>query len=173
MSGSAIQTVSFYRIKSAHSGLYVVAKDPSSDDSHLVQQPLNEVTPAAFQWGFISVGGGAYRIFNGYRGYSIDAEGNSTKPGDGTHLQQYSWKPGQGNQQWYWNDSQRAFESFYTPNKVWDVKGNSTKAGADIQLHSYNGGNNQQWILEPVAASTVPLSADALAALSGEEAPAA
>lgn len=167
---STISTVPFYRIKSVNSGLYVVANNPSSDDSHLSQQPIGAKEPQeGYLWGFIAETGGKYRIFNACRGFSVDAEGNSPHPGNHTRLKQHNWKPEQGNQLWYWDDERRVFISSYSADMVWDVKGKSIKPGAEIQLHEYNGGNHQQWALEP---ASVTLSTDAVTALAAEGTPA-
>jgi len=151
-----IAPVVFYRIKSAASTagneLFVRPGDVSSASSQLVQDhDASNGADARFHWGFVyDEQARTYRIFNAQSGMCVDAKGNNRNPGNGTVVQQYTWKSGQGNQEWYWVAAEQQMASSYNRKEVWDVHSGSTSPGAGLQLYQPTGGITQQWIMVPV-----------------------
>jgi ricin-type beta-trefoil lectin protein len=151
LGSGSITPVTFLRIQSANSALFL-QPDGDGSGAGLTQQP--EADDPRQLWAFIQADATSYRIFNAYSGYSIDAAGNSSHPGDGTKVQQFAWRPGQLNQQWVFDVNSRMFVSDYTydpdaPDNwmVWDVKSRSVNPGAPVQLYQNNGQSNQKWNL--------------------------
>jgi hypothetical protein len=133
--GGGISPVSFVRIQSADSGLYL---QPDSDlpGAELTQQP--EADHARQVWAFVEVEATSYRIFNAYSGLSLDARG--------TRLEQHVFRPDARHQRWVFDVNRHVFASLYNADApddwmVWDG------SGASVQLSRNNGQSGQQWNL--------------------------
>lgn len=111
---------------------------------------------ATFTWSGTPSGGGGisptawYNVVNQGSNKCVDEAGWGTA--NGTPLQQWACGTGQQNQQWqltpltsgYYRVSPR-----FAPGLAWDVTGVSTAEAAPMQLWSFVGGNNQQWLAQP------------------------
>ncbi|MFC1416599.1 RICIN domain-containing protein [Streptacidiphilus cavernicola] len=103
-------------------------------------------TPAAV------VSGTSYTVVNSNSGKCVDARAAAT--GNGTAVQQYTCNSTTA-QQWTFTATSGGYfqvGSTASTAQVWDVTNVSTADSAPIQLWTYGGGSNQQWL--PVAEST-------------------
>ncbi|WP_240676882.1 RICIN domain-containing protein [Actinacidiphila soli] len=108
------------------------------------------VTPAATATAISS--GSTYTVANSNSGKCVDAKAAATA--NGTAVQQYSCNS-TGAQQWRFTATNSGYFQIgnaNSPAQVWDVTNVSAADSALIQLWTYGGGNNQQWL--PVAEST-------------------
>lgn len=90
-----------------------------------------------------------YNIINQNSGQCVDATGWGT--GNGTALQQYTCGSQQSNQEWQFTATSGGYYTVTNrnaPSLVWDITGGAgaTTPGTPMQLWSYGGGTNQQWM---------------------------
>jgi glucosylceramidase len=106
---------------------------------------------ATFTWN--NAGGGGisptawYNVVNTASGKCVDEANWGTAPG--TAVQQWTCGTGQHNQQWQFTPTSGGYYRVsprFAPNLAWDVTAVSGADGAAIQLWTYGGGNNQQWL---------------------------
>ncbi len=90
-----------------------------------------------------------YNVINQNSGQCVDAAGWGTS--NGTLVQQYTCGSQQYNQEWQFTATGNGYYSVANrnaPSLVWDITGgaSATNWGTKIQLWSYGGGTNQQWM---------------------------
>jgi hypothetical protein len=88
-----------------------------------------------------------FNVVNQNSGACVDAAGWGT--GNGTKVQQWSCGNQQYNQEWQFQPQGNGLYSVTSrnaPGEVWDVTNRGTVNGSLLQLWSYGGGTNQQWM---------------------------
>ena len=88
-----------------------------------------------------------YNIVNQNSGSCVDAAGWGVA--NGTIVQQWACGPQQSNQEWQFQSQGSGVYSIVNrnaPSEVWDVTNVGTANGSLIQLWTYGGGANQQWM---------------------------
>jgi glucosylceramidase len=90
-----------------------------------------------------------YQVVNANSGKCVDATNGGTA--NGTTLQQWTCASGSTNQEWQFQPTDSGYDKIVTrnaPTLGWDVTGGAgaTGNGVPIQLWTYGGGTNQQWL---------------------------
>jgi len=90
-----------------------------------------------------------YQVVNANSGKCVDATNGGT--GNGTAVQQWTCGSGNTNQEWQFQPTSGGYYEVVTRNAPalgWDVTGGAgaTGNGVPIQLWTYGGGTNQQWL---------------------------
>jgi hypothetical protein len=88
-----------------------------------------------------------FNVTNQNSGFCVDATGAGTA--NGTTVQQYGCGNQQANQEWQFQSEGDGIYKVVNRNassEVWDVTNLGTANGSLLQLWSYGGGQNQQWM---------------------------
>jgi hypothetical protein len=151
--GRAAPAIGRYAVRSLHSQLCLaIASGSTADGAGVVQQACSAGDPARFD--VVAAGGGTYQFVNVSSGKSLEVSGASTN--NGVVLDQRS-DTGGAHQHFAATAIADAF--LLQPKhsgKCVDVAGFSTSAGGVIHQWDCTRNTNQQWRLEPDAATSNP-----------------
>ncbi len=145
-----------YVLVAAHSLKAMDVQGATDGDKVNVRQYTRNDSDAQM-WALVKIGS-YWQIYCSLTGKCLDIANNTIA--DGTNIRQYSDNNSPA-QRWNINTDGKTISyqnvtyntylisSSTNSNYVIDVNGISTADGANIMLHSANGGNNQRWILVP------------------------
>lgn len=146
-----------YVIIATHSQKAVEVANASDANTENVRQYARNDSDAQL-WTFVQMSDGYWQVFSSLTGRCLEIANNRLV--DGNNVRQYSDNNSDA-QRWtiqdtgetftYQNTSYNVyrFSAKSNSNFVMDVNGISTSDGANIMIHTWNGGSNQKWILVP------------------------
>jgi hypothetical protein len=155
-SGGGGGTISgYYRLTPRHSGKALVVQNASTSNSAAVVQYTYGGSNTNDEWQLSSIGSGYYRIIN--RNSSKDMVVLSASTSDGAAIVQYTYGGSTTNDEWQLVDNGNGYYRIVNRNsgKVVEVAGSSTADGAVVQQNPWNGGENQQYLLESLGAARI------------------
>jgi endoglucanase len=88
-----------------------------------------------------------FNVVNSNSGSCVDAQGWGTS--NGTVVQQWACGSQQANQEWEFESAGNGAYAVYNenaPSEAWNVTNNGTGDGSPMQLWTYGGGSNEQWM---------------------------
>jgi hypothetical protein len=152
-----LEAVQFYTLEPIHSGLLLTADPGGGGQLYMTPNAGDPGFALPTQmWAFIGTADGA-RLFNAYNGKCGDADGDSSKPSDGTKIIQYDWRPTQRNQLWKITERRSgvipgiSIASVYDDTKYWTVPYNRTVGElVTLESHSFLPSDQAIWSVTPV-----------------------
>jgi predicted nucleic acid-binding Zn ribbon protein len=157
-SGGGSTLSGFYRLTPRHSGKALVVQNASTSNSAAVVQYTYGGSATNDEWQILSIGSGYYRLIN--RNSSKDMVVLSASTSDGAAIIQYTYGGSATNDEWQLVDNGNGYYRIVNRNsgKVVEVSGSSTADGAAVQQNPWNGGENQQYLLESLGAARMAVN---------------
>jgi hypothetical protein len=146
-----ISSGSTYKIIARHSGKALEAGGNSTVNGTQIQQ-WDYVGSASQQWVITDTGSGNYKLIGVQSGKALDIDYSQGGTANGTKVQLWD----------FWSGPSQLYKFTATTNGYYRISPNcatgscldvyyiSTTNGAPVKLCQWNGGNNQQWLLQPV-----------------------